>query len=290
MKDIIVIGGGPAGCSAAIYAKARGKKVLLFEKDKIGGLIANVSKVSHYVSVEENVRGTDFAQKMAKQLESSGISVKYEEVIALEKTDDGFIVKSVNDEYRCKKVICATGSYLKKLNIDTRGATFNHWPLGNEESLRNKTVVINGGSDGACKEALYMAKFANKIHIVQDQDELKCIDEFKRQIENSNNITVHASSTMKDVEVVNGKTISVSTNKETITDQDGIEVYVQIGQDGNSNLIKDFVEIENTYAKSEVVSEVEGLFFAGDIRVKAVKQIATAVADGCIAGIEACKV
>lgn len=288
MKDIIIIGAGPAGISAALYAKARGKDILVFEKDKIGGLISNVSKVSHYATVRENITGIDFSKELENQLKYSDIEVKFEEVKSIKKIDEHFVVKTCSCEYESKKVIAACGSSLKELNIDT-DFKFKHWPLGNEEELKGKTVIVSGGSDGACKEALYISKFAKVVHIVQDQDKILCIDEFKKQIESSSNIEIHTGTVLKSVELNEEKCVKAITTTFTIEDENGILIYVQIGQNGNSEILKDFADIKNTFLAEDVKSNVDGLFFAGDIRIKDVKQIATAVADGAIAGVLASK-
>lgn len=288
MKDIIIIGAGPAGVSAALYAKARGKDILVFEKNKIGGIISNVSKVSHYATVGENITGIDFAKELENQLKYSNIEVKFEEVKSIEKKDDHFVVGTDSSEYESKKVIAACGSTLKELNIKT-DFKFKHWPLGNEEELKGKTVIVNGGSDGACKEALYISKFAKTVHIIQDQDKILCIDEFKKQIEASKNIEIHTGTVMESLELEGEKCVKIVTTTDTIEDKDGILIYVQIGQNGNTEILKDFAEIKNTFVNEDIKSSVEGLFFAGDIRIKDVKQIATAVSDGAIAGVLASK-
>ena len=289
MKDIIIIGAGPAGVSAALYAKARGKDLLLLEKDRVGGLISNVSKVSHYASLADNESGEEFSQKLKDQLAFSNIDVTYEECLSIEKKDDYFLVKTDKNTYEGKKLIYATGSHLKDLAIDYKGFDVKHWPYGNEESLKGKTVIVNGGSDGASKEALYIAKFAKEVHIVQNQDSLMCIDEFKKQIEASDKIKVHTGTSLKDLEIKDNKCVKAILEDCEICDENGIEIYVQIGQNGSTDLIKDLANVKNTFLDEEISSQVDGLYFAGDVRIKDVKQIATAVADGTLAGIRASK-
>ena len=162
----------------------------------------------------------------------------------------------------------------------------SHWAKGYEEKVSNKTVIVNGGSDGAAKEAIYLSKFAKEVHIVQDQDKLLCIDEFKSQIENSDNIILHLNDTLKEILVEDGKIIEAILNsKDSILSKNGIEVFAMIGQYPNSNLVKDILPLENGFIKTDVKSQIDGLFIAGDIRVKPIRQVATAVSDGCIAGV-----
>ena len=292
MHDVIVVGAGPAGVSAALYAKARGLEVLVLEKYQVGGLISGVSKVSHYASVGEHESGQEFASKLSEQLDYSQIPVQIEEVNSISKTEAGFKVISSKAEYEAKTVILAIGSTLKELDQDKfKDLPTEHWPLGKEELYKGKTVVINGGSDGASKEALYLAQFAKCVHMVQDQDRLLCISEFKKQIEVSDKIITHTSATLESYKTEGDMcTEVVLSNGESIRDSEGIVVFVQIGQHGNADLLESFsFETQNGFVQSEISTDVDGLYLAGDIRVKPVRQIATAVADGCLAGIEAAK-
>ncbi|CAC9927919.1 pyridine nucleotide-disulfide oxidoreductase [Aedoeadaptatus coxii] len=287
MLDIIIIGGGPAGVSAALYAKARGKNILLLEKEAIGGLIGHVSKVSHYATVGKDETGPSFKKKLIDQLNSSEIPYAIEVAKTLKTTNDGFLVVTDKNEYTAKKVICATGVKLKELPI-AEDLT-KHWAFGHEDSVKGKTVVVNGGSDGACKEALYIAKFAKEVHIVQMQDKLMCIDEFKRQIEAADTIHVHTACSLKDVEMKDGKCTKVLLDNGDVIEGDGVEIYVQIGQVGNTDLVAPYTTVEDGFVVDDIQSKTDGLYFAGDIRKKVVKQVATAVADGCLAGVLACK-
>ncbi|MGF0096264.1 NAD(P)/FAD-dependent oxidoreductase [Peptoniphilus sp. AGMB00490] len=284
MKDIIIIGAGPSGVSAALYAKARGKDILILEKEQIGGIIGHVSKVSHYASVDKNETGESFRKKLEAQLKYSNIEVVYEKAISIKKETDKFIIATDKDTYEAKKVIYAAGSKLKELEVDEIKSY--HWPFGKEDLLKDKLVIINGGSDGAAKEGLYISKFAREVHIVQDKDKLLCIDEFKKKIEDSSNIIVHTSE--KIVSKVSNSEIKLSSGK-TIKDKDEILVFVQIGQSGNSDILKNLenFDLENSFVKTDIESTIDGLFFAGDIRVKSVRQVSTAVCDGTIAGIKA---
>lgn len=290
MFDLLIIGAGPAGVSAALYAKAIGRNLLLLEKDQIGGLISHVSKVSHYASVAGDETGPSFAKKLADQVRNAGIPIHYEEVVGLKKVDTCFSIETNKASYQAKKVICASGSHLKNLPLENvHGLTIHHWPLGQEDQVKDKVVLMNGGSDGACKEALYLAKFAREVHLIQNQGQLLCIHEFKEQIDRAENIIVHTSAQLDSVKVENGLCLEAKVGQCLIQDDKGLEIYVQIGQDGSIDYVKDLAQVEGSFVKEDITSAIEGLYFAGDLRVKAVKQVATAVNDGCLAGILACK-
>lgn len=291
MKELIIIGAGPAGVSAALYAQSRGVDLSIFEKEKVGGLIGKVSKVSHYTSVFVDEDGESFRKRLEEQIKSYNLDLKYEEVKSLRKEDDKFLVRTENGEYEAKKVIIATGSTPKELDLDTKGYEISHWAKGFEEKVKDKTVIVNGGSDGACKEAIYLSKFAKKVHIVQNQDKLLCINEFRKQIEKSDNIEVHTSSSLEEIKKYNDTIKEAKLNNgDIITSDNGIEIFAMIGQYPNTDFIDiDLDKNELGFIKSDIESEVQNLYIAGDVRVKDVRQVATAVNDGAIAGIKASK-
>lgn len=263
----------------------------IFEKDKIGGLIGNVSKVSHYTSVIVDEDGESFRKRLEDQIKAYRLDLKYEEVLSLKKDGDVFIVKTNKDTYEAKKVIVASGSSPKELDLKIENYKISHWVKGSEERVKDKLVIVNGGSDGAAKEAIYLSKFAKEVHIVQNQDKLLCIHEFKKQIEESNNIVVHTSSSLEAVTCKDGLIRSAKlSNGCEITAKDGLEIFAMIGQHPNTSFIDlDIPKNELGFIDSDVESKIDNLFFAGDLRVKAVRQVATAVNDGSLAGIGASK-
>ncbi len=305
MYDLIVLGGGPAGVSAVLYGVARGMKVLLLEKNKIGGLIAEVSVVSHYSGLVENETGSSFSKRLEKQLENCRCAIAFEEAIEIKKNNDIFEIKTNVNNYLSKSVVYACGSSYKPLlaeNIDSFEVFHSTVPfLSDKEKnhLFGMEVFVAGGSDGAAKEALTLANLVGKtgkVYMVQDQEELLCIAEFKNKIKLSTNIEVLTGSkivkidgnvktnSINTVEVQqdNGKLIEFKTTK-------AYKVFAFVGQTPNTKLVDALLTIDNGYisTKDVVATDVSGLFVAGDCRVKDVRQIATAVNDGAIAAIKA---
>lgn len=295
MLRLAVIGAGPAGVSAALYARSRGVDVTLFEADEIGGLIAKVSKVSHFASAVEGENGPAFAARLKAQVEAAKIPVIYERVESLERKDGGFVLKTDKGVYEAAGVVLAAGSTPKALPVEVPAdVRIGHFALGHEEQVRDRVVVMNGGSDGAVKEALYLAKFAKEVHIVQDQPNLLCIDEFRRALAAQTNVTVHLGSTLREIRSSgDGKITAVALGgqeEKTLEAAEGLEVFALIGQSGNGGLLGEGYQLEGGFVPLHgVVAKEEHLWIAGDIRVKAVRQVATAVSDGCLAGIEAAK-
>lgn len=292
MRELLIIGAGPAGTSAALYAKARGIDVAVIEKNKVGGLIGNVSKVSHYTGLVSAETGSTFAARLERQLKDAGIPVLFETVEALELDGEVKRVRTCCGEHEAKAVVLAMGCRPKELPIERKDLILN--PAAKAlDKVRGRMVVLSGGSDGAAKEALFLAKEAREVHMVQIADRLMMIREFRAEIEASSNIKVHLNT---DVESAEGEGLATRVvlfdharnERVVLEDENGIGLFSYIGQDPNTELVKGALELENGYIVAEGgKTGLEGVFAAGDIVVKGVRQVATAVADGALAGIAA---
>lgn len=298
MYDIIVVGAGPAGVSAALYAKSRGFNVLLLEKDEVGGLIKGVSHVTHYVGLSEDESGETFREKLEAQIADADIELKYEEVIELDLRYELKKVKTRQNSYNTKAVILAMGSTPKDLGLENeKEIGVEHSALGLDEEIEDRIIFVAGGSDGAAKEALYLSKLAKKVYLVEEKDELGMIDEFKEKIEASDNIEAMTSSKIVSASGTRDKITEVciydSAEKEEKLFENGEDeflIFAYIGQRPNTELIKDSVEMAGPYIKTDgVKTSIPGVFACGDIIDKNIRQIATAVAEGCTCAIEAQK-
>ena len=293
MYDIIIIGAGPAGISAAIYGKSRGKRILMLEKGQVGGLIGTVSTVTHYTAIMKEESGRTFAKRMKEQILSAGVEIRYETV-----TETKLIgkIKKVNTDkecYECKTVILANGGSARMLGIpgeSLKGIRLNAPKDGLD--YKGKNIYIIGGADGAVKEAIYLAGIAGRVTIVCVEDELVCIQEFKDKAAEHHNIEImpHSSLTAvygneraEELEFTDNKTGNIQMVKDA-----GCGVFVYAGIVPNTQIYTE-LRLDNGYIPVDqcMQTEIPGVFAAGDICVKKVRQVATAVADGAIAGIQA---
>lgn len=293
MYDMIIIGAGPAGISAAIYGKSRGKKVLVLEKKQVGGLIGTVSTVTHYTAIVREESGRTFAERMKEQALGAGVEIRYENVEATGL--EGEIKKVVTDKesYESKTIILANGGSGRMLGIpgeNLKGVRLNAPKDGLH--YKGKNVYVIGGADGAVKEALYLAEIAGRVTIVCVEDELACIQEFKDKVVMHDNIkimahssltAVYGSEAVEELEFTDNKT----GNKQIVKDAE-CGVFVYAGIVPNTQMYTES-KLEGGYipVDDSMQTQIPGVFAAGDIRVKKVRQVATAVADGAIAGIQA---
>ncbi|WP_425538791.1 NAD(P)/FAD-dependent oxidoreductase [Microaceticoccus formicicus] len=294
MIDVIIIGGGPAGVAAANYARARGLEVLLFEKNRIGGLITLTTIVSHYPGLDTDESGESFGIKLEEQLNSNDTKVIFEKVEKVELEGEIKTVYTSNSKYEAKTIIIATGSEPKLPPIDkTDGYLIKPNVYEKIADAKDKEVFVLGGSDGACKEAISLARYARRVHIVQNQNALLTIHEFKEQIENNDKFIVHTSSELESLkvdkdEITEVNIIDIVTGKVKQYADGPYLVFAYIGQTPNSSLFIDLLEMEDGYIKSDGIrTSIPGVYSCGDINVKEMRQISTAVSDGTLAGIEA---
>lgn len=293
MYDIIIIGAGPAGISAAVYGKSRGKNVLVLEKKQVGGLIGTVSTVTHYTAIVQEESGNTFAERMKAQALSAGVEIRYENVTETKLTGQTKRVVTNKGTYESKTLILANGGSGRMLGIpgeNLKGVRLNAPRDGAD--YKGKNVYVIGGADGAVKEALYLAEMAGKVTIVCVEDELACIQEFKDKAAVHNNIeimphssltAVYGSEAVEELEFTDNKT----GEKQIVKDTD-CGVFVYAGIIPNTQMYTE-LKLDGGYipVDDSMQTEIQGVFAAGDIRVKKVRQVATAVSDGAIAGIQA---
>lgn len=290
MYDIIIVGCGPAGLTAAIYALRANKKVLILEKDNIGGQITSSLKVENFPGFKQ-ISGNDLMNNLYEQAIDLGCEINIEEVI---KIKDGKIKTVITDEneYETKSLIIATGCKNRLLGID-REEEF----IGNGISFcvacdgafyRDKVVAVIGGGNSAVINALSLSEICKKVYLIQNLDFLTAEDMLKERIKEKNNIEIMYNS--KVVKLIGDdelKSIEISGKEDKSIAIDGM--FISIGQIPQNDIFKGIIDLnEQNYIKSiECLTNKEGIFVAGDCREKKIRQLTTAAGDGTIAALEA---
>ena len=291
MYDIIIVGAGPAGLTAALYALRANKKVLIIESKSYGGQIINAAKIENYPGIAE-VSGFDYATTLYNQVKNLGAEFKFETVIRIEE-DKSVITKA--NTYQAKAIILATGSENRKLNLPNedkfigRGVSYCATCDGN--FYRNKKVAVVGGGNTALEDAIYLSNLVEKLYLIHRRNEFrgeeKLVDELKTKenveiIFNSNVISLNGDKKLESVVVEDN-----SGNKKELN-VDGL--FIAIGREPKNSVFANIIDLdENGYIKytGDVHTNVSGIYVAGDAKVKELRQLTTAVSDGAIAATTA---
>lgn len=290
MHDVIVIGGGPAGLSAAIYCARYMLSTLILAKD-YGGAITGAHLVENYPGFEA-ISGMDLISNFEKQAKKLGVEIKTEEAMGIKKEEDGTF--TINSKYKAKKVILAVGTYRRKLNIpgegDFIGKGVSYCATCDAPFFREKIVGVVGGSNSAVRAAQLLAKYAEKVYIIYRRDSLRAEPKLVEQVKNSDVIEVIYSTNIKEIKgekFVN----SVVFDSGEVFMLDGL--FIEIGSVPSVALPKELnVNLdENGYiiVDDAMRTNVKGVFAAGDVTTGSNqwRQVVTAVAEGGIAASSA---
>lgn len=289
MYDIIIIGGGPAGLTAGIYSLRANLKVLILEANAIGGQIASSPKVENYPG-EKSISGTQLANCFFEQYKDLGGELKYEEVITF---SDGKIktVSTNKNTYETKSIIFATGAHHRKLNLDKEDELvgISYCATCDGAFYKDLTVAVVGGANSAVTSALYLSNIAKKVYILYRGEKLRAEKALCEKTTNKDNIEIKNNTVVnKLIGEDELKSIEVTCNGKSETiELDGL--FVSIGMDANTDILKEKLKLnEKGYAESSDTStNLEGIFVAGDMRTKEIRQLTTATSDGTIAAIKA---
>jgi len=299
MYDIIIIGAGPAGMTAALYARRAEKSVLLIEKSSFGGQITHSPRVENYPGFLE-MSGNEFAEKLLDQVTTHGADIEFDEVTAVNAIEGGFSVVTHESEFFGKSVILATGSKHRSLGIqreeDFVGEGVSYCAVCDGAFYKGKTVAIIGGGNTALQEAVLLSDGCKKVYVVQNLDFLTGEGALQVSVSKRDNVEVILSSVVTelvgDSEITGIKIRNEKSGEETLINLDGI--FVAIGQQPENEPFKNVVELDSygyIAAGESCVpkSDYAGIFVAGDCRTKAVRQVTTASADGAVAALSACR-
>ena len=298
MDDVAIIGSGPAGYTAGIYAGRANLKPILFEGLESGGQLMLTTDVENYPGFVDGIMGPELMQVFKGQAERFGTTIKTEIIDTIENIDGGFKLKSSKGEYEFKTVIIASGASARWLGVDgekeLQGYGVSACATCDGFFFKEKEVAVIGGGDSAMEEALFLTKFANKVYVIHRRDQFRASQIMQDRVLNHEKIEVVWNST---VEKINGEgAVSSILIKDTIDSSekelnlDG--VFVAIGHDPNVGFLDGFIELDDKgYIKTgfttETSTSVPGVFAAGDVADSIYRQAITAAGTGCQAAIDA---
>lgn len=289
MYDVIIIGAGPAGLTAAIYAKRAMLNALLIEKNYMGGgQIVNTYEVDNYPGLP-GINGFDLGQKMSEHADKFEIEKVTTDVLTVEISDS--VKKVVTDEgtYEGKTVIIATGNSPAKLNVpgeeELTGMGVSYCATCDGAFFRNKVTCVVGGGDVAVEDAIFLARGCEKVYLIHRRDELRAAAVLQDELKSKSNVEIIYDSIVTEIkgdDLVNAVTIkNVKTGEEKELPVNG--AFLAVGNNPNGSFIPSEIETNekgHIIADETGVTNVPGVFAAGDIRAKKLRQVVTAVADG----------
>lgn len=293
--DIVVVGAGPAGLSAAIYGVRAGKSVLVLEALTHGGQIVNTPEIENYPGIK-NISGFEFAQGLYEQAVALGAIVKYEKVNGIEVQDNIKLVKTAKEIYEAKAVILATGAKNRSLGLEREdsllGLGVSYCATCDGAFYRGRDVAVAGGGNTAIEDATFLANYCNKVYVIHRRDSFRAEDALVKALKTKENVEFVLDSNIKELIGTDGLEAVVVENKNN-KESRKIEVaglFVAIGQKPENNEFSSVVNLDDAgyiLGGEDTKTNVSGIFVAGDTRTKAVRQLATAAGDGAVAGLGA---
>ncbi|MBE6712072.1 MAG: FAD-binding protein [Ruminococcaceae bacterium] len=298
MYDIVIVGAGPAGLTAAIYARRANKTVLILDKGAFGGQITFSPKVENYPGFA-SCSGTELADSFVEQALAQGADVEVENVIQIrEQNGKKLVITEEGSEYEAGAVILATGARHRHLGLENEekfiGEGISFCAVCDGAFYQNRTVALIGGGNSALQEAILLSETCKKVYVIQNLDFLtgeKRLEEVLRSRDNVEIITGTVVSAIEDGEAFHAITLKkTATGEETRLEADGM--FVAIGLVPENGAFADLADLDQVgYFDSaeDCLTRTPGIFVAGDCRKKGVRQVTTATADGATAAVAACR-
>ena len=295
MYDLIIVGAGPAGLTAAIYGRRADKKVLVLEANSYGGQIISALDIENYPA-ENHISGYDFATKLYNQAKELGSEIIFEKVVDVKDGEYKEVITNKN-VYKSKTVILATGSFNRKLGLDKEeefiGKGISYCATCDGAFFKGKDVAVVGGGNTALQDALYLSDIVNKVYIIHRRDSFRNKEKTIKELKEKDNVIfVYNSNVTKLMGSETLESIEVKDNNDKVAEIDVNCLFVAIGRIPENRNFSKLIELDELgYAKSgeDCHTKTDGIFVAGDNRVKSLRQLVTATSDGGVAATEAIK-
>ncbi len=290
--DVIIIGGGPGGYTAALYCARAGLSTVILERLSAGGQMALTSQIDNYPGFEEGIDGFSLAEKMEQGAERFGAETELAEVLSVDFSNDIKIVESSEGTFKAKTVIIATGAVPRELSVpgekELVGRGVSYCATCDGMFYRNKTVMVVGGGNTAAADAITLSRICSKVILVHRRDSLRATKVYHKQLEETENIEFYWDTTVSeflyDKKLTGAKLHNIKTGEDTEISVDG--AFISIGRKPASELFEGILTMDEAgyiMADESTRTNVPGVFAIGDVRTKALRQVVTAVADGATA-------
>ena len=295
MHDIIIVGAGTAGLSAAIYGLRAGKSVLVLEQASYGGQIINTPEIENYPAIQK-ISGFEFATNLYNQAKNLGAEFAFEKVEGIEDKGQFKEVKTKDKSYEGKTVIHATGAKNRSVGVEKEeelvGKGISYCATCDGMFYRGKVVAVNGGGNTAVEDATFLSDYVEKVYVIHRRDEFRADKAEVDRLVAKPNVELVLNSTVKrlesDASGLTGVVVANKDGEERTLKVDGL--FVAIGQAPDNQAFSDLVELDGKgyiSAGESTLTKTPGIFTAGDCRTKAIRQLATAASDGAVAGLAA---
>lgn len=295
--DVIIVGSGPAGLSAAIYAERAKLKTLIMEKEILsGGQIINTAEVDNYPGLQ-GIGGFELGSRLREHAEKMGATFVEEEVLRVEEAYEYKKIVTREKEYLCKTIVIATGAAHRKLNVtgeeELAGMGVSYCATCDGAFFKDRTTAVVGGGDVALGDALFLARLCKKVYLIHRRDSFRASRHLQEQVKETENIEILYDSQVRSIlgqEKV--EEIEVWNEKAQQAQRLSIDgIFIAVGLTPNSQVFTDFVKLDEqgyVVAGENGLTDCPGVFAAGDVRTKELRQVITAAADGanCIASVE----
>lgn len=290
--DLIIIGGGPGGYTAALYGARAGLDTLVIEKLSAGGQMALTAQIDNYPGFEDGIDGFTLGQKIQAGAERFGARSVLAEVSKVDLMPEIKVIETSEGTFHARTVAIATGANHRELGISNEQALVGrgvaYCAACDGMFYRGKTVVVVGGGNTAAADAMLLSRVAKKVILVHRRDTLRATKIYHKPLMEAENVEFHWNSAVAeliaDEKLKAVKLKDVNTGEETVVEADGI--FVSIGRKPATELVKDQLELDKSgyiVAGESTQTNIPGVFAVGDVRTKQVRQVVTAVADGAVA-------
>lgn len=291
--DMIVIGGGPAGYTAALYGVRAGLTTLVFERMSVGGQMALTDIIDNYPGFDEGIDGFTLGMKMQSCAERFGTKTEYAEVVGVDLSGNAKRIKTTSGDFLAHTVVVATGANPRELGLDGEesliGRGLHYCAHCDGRFYQGKTVAVVGGGNSAVSDALYLSHLAKKVYLIHRRDTLRATGIYRKPLEEADNIEFVWNSTVAGYGLgggkINGAVIrDVKNGAKKTLPLDGL--FVSIGRKPATEIFRGILDLDEygyIVADETTKTNVPGVFAVGDVRTKVLRQVVTAVGDGAVA-------